>query len=74
MVYVQVNLRMSPEEKKLLERRAAIEKVSEAEYLRNLVIVDAFICGDMAAAKLVGRKLKEKVLRRLEQWDLAEAS
>lgn len=74
MPFVQVNVRFSPDEKKVLERRAVAEGLSESEYLRNLVVVDAFMCGDLGAAKIVGRKVKEKVLRRLEQWDLAEAS
>ena len=67
----QINVRMDEEEKRILARRATSEHVTEAEHIRNCVILDAFVAGDLGAIKLVGARLRAKAKERIDAWSAA---
>ena len=54
-----------------MRKRAKIEKLSEADYLRICMIVDAVLAGDRDAIKITAGRLREKFLarvRRIPHW------
>ena len=64
----QINVKVTEEEKRILARRAATEHVTEPDHLRNCLILDAFVAGDVGAIKLVGARLRARVRERMESW------
>ena len=71
MAWVQVNLRLTEDEKELLTRRAKKEDVSEIDHMRTCLVMDALVAGDLAAMKIVGQRLREKLKERLTAWSQA---
>ncbi|MFB3924405.1 MAG: hypothetical protein ACE145_22005 [Terriglobia bacterium] len=61
----QYNIRLTAEEKTLLERRAKKEKMTESDYLRVCMVMDSVISGDVDALKIVGQSLSEKLADRV---------
>ncbi len=64
-------IKFTEEERALLRKRAKIEKLSEADYLRVCMIVDAVMAGDRDAIKITAGRLREKFLarvRRIPHW------
>lgn len=57
MENIFVTIRISPAEKKLIEKHARAEKKSITRYLRGCYLADMVMGGDVAAAKIVGREL-----------------
>ena len=61
----QYNIRLTPEEKALLERRAKREKMTESEYLRVCMVIDSVVSGDLEALKIVGQGMSEKLAEKV---------
>jgi len=64
-------IKFTEEERALLRKRARIEKMSEADYLRVCMIVDAMLAGDRDAIKITAGRLREKFVarvRRIPHW------
>ncbi len=61
----QYNIRLTTEEKALLEKRAKKERMTESDYLRVCMVMDSVISGDVDALKLVGQGLSEKLADRV---------
>jgi hypothetical protein len=58
-------LNFTERERGIVRRMAARDKVSETEYIRSAIVVDAVVCGDLKAMTLVGEKLRAKLIERL---------
>ena len=61
----QYNIRLTAEEKALLEKRAKKEKMTESDYLRVCMVMDSVISGDTDALKIVGQTLSDKLAERV---------
>ena len=66
-----LNFRVTPEEKKLIEKRASSKKMAVAEYVREAVIMDMLLSGMGDAWRFLGRKayaaLREELETRMKQ-------
>lgn len=65
MPICQLAIKFTEDERALLRKRAAKEKMTEADYLRVCMIMDSVMDGDPLAFKITGRNLREKVGRRV---------
>ena len=60
MPIVQINVKLTDEERALLAKRAKRQKLSEADYLRFAMSFEAFSAGDPDAVKILGGRLRAK--------------
>lgn len=65
---IMMAVRLSSAEKKLLQKRAKAEGLSEADYIRLAVVMDSVLAGEMDGLKIVGSLMAEKVGERLKTW------
>jgi hypothetical protein len=68
MPVIGFNIKFSEAERALLAKRAKKEEMTEADYLRLCMLMDAMMAGDPAAVKIFGGKLREKFLARVQRW------
>lgn len=71
---VQVLVRLTPREKKILDRRAEADDISGPDHLRVCMIADAVMSGDLEAARILGETLRRKLVERLEAVMRSEAA
>lgn len=67
MPICQLAIKFTEDERALLRKRAAKQKMSEADYLRVCMIFDSVMDGDSLALKITAGRMREKVGRRLAQ-------
>jgi hypothetical protein len=70
-VAIQVNVKLSEDERAVLARRAKKEGVTESDYLRTCMMMDALLAGDIGAFKITGERLRVKLKQRLQEWSAA---
>ncbi len=63
---LQVAMRMSDDELRLIKSRAAKADLSVSDYLRYAACIEAMYAGDMAAFKLVGAGVRDLVIERVQ--------
>lgn len=66
--FVQMQMRLSIAEKELFDRRSTKEGVSVAEYLRTCAVLDSVLAGDIGAMKILGERLRAKLVERIREW------
>lgn len=68
-----LNFRVTPEEKRLIEKRAKAKEMAVADYVREAVLFDMLLCGMGEAWRLLGRKayglLREELETRMKQLE-----
>ena len=66
-----LNFRVTPEEKKLIEKRARAKKMTLADYVREAVLFDMLMSGMGDAWRFLGRKayaaLREELETRMKE-------
>ena len=68
---IQVNVKLSEDEKEVLSRRAKKEGVTESDHLRACMVMDALIAGDAGALKICGERLRRVLKERWAAWTAA---
>ena len=61
MPRILVNLKLTEGERALLRRRAQKMDLTEADYLRAAMCMEAFTAGDLGAVKILGEGLRRKL-------------
>jgi hypothetical protein len=70
---VLLPVRLSTEESELLKRRAKAFGISQGDHLRSCMVVEAVMGGDLAALKLVGKAMSERLAKTLDDLRRAGA-
>lgn len=65
MPMVRFQIKFSEAERDLLRKRAKKENLTEADVLRISMVMDAMMCGDADAWRILGENLRAKAVNRL---------
>ena len=68
MPTVLFSIKFTEEERAILRRQAKANDMTEADYLRVCMLVDAVAMGDVQALKLTAGRLREKFMVRMRAW------
>lgn len=73
-----MQFKVTPEEKKIIERRANKEGTTTSNYIRGCVLMEMVLDGDFEAMKVVGaevgRKVWQGLRKRADQLEVLGAS
>lgn len=62
-----MQFKVTPEEKRIIERRAKKEGVTASNYIRGCVLMEMVLDGDFEAMKVVGAEVGRKVWQGLRK-------
>lgn len=67
MPIIQVNVKLTADERALLAKGAKANDMTEADYLRVCMIMDRVMDGDPLAIKVTAGRIREKVRRKVTE-------
>lgn len=70
MPIVQINVKLTDQEKALLAKRAKANELTEADYFRVCMILEGVMDGDKDAIRITGGHLREKLARSVSRLGL----